>query len=464
MQPGASTCIIGGGCSGLTTAKALTERGLEFDWFEASDHLGGLWAAEGDGSAAYRNLHINTSRERMEFSDFPMPTSYPDFPARSHIGEYFNAYADRFGLRERVTLETRVEQVEPGDERRWAVTLAGGETRAYDAVVVANGHHWDPRWPEPAYPGEFAGEQMHAHAYLDNEQLRDRQVLVVGMGNSAMDIATDASFVAAHTLVSARRGAWVLPKYLFGKPFDQVGVSPLTGYLPWRMRQRTIEAIYRVAVGKPQDYGLPKPDHRIGDAHPTVSADFLNRVGHGEIDMRGPIESLDGERVRFADGRSEAVDLIVYCTGYKVTFPFFDPALVSAPDNDLPLYRRLFHPRARRPLLHRPAAAARRDHADRRGAGTVGRRTPAGRVRAPAARRDAPGDRARAGAHVQALRALQAPHDAGRLRGVHGPAAQGARARPGSHRGGSRRLTRLSRPRRAPAAPRRSPRRRRSGR
>ena len=344
MQPGASTCIVGGGCSGLTTAKALTERGLEFDWFEASDHLGGLWAAEGDGSAAYRNLHINTSRERMEFSDFPMPSSYPDFPARSHIGEYFNAYADRFGLRERVTLETRVERVEPGDERRWAVTLASGETRAYDAVVVANGHHWDPRWPEPAYPGEFAGEQMHAHAYLDNEQLRDRQVLVVGMGNSAMDIATDASFVAARTLVSARRGAWVLPKYLFGKPFDQVGVSPLTGYLPWRVRQRTIEAIYRVAVGKPQDYGLPKPDHRIGDAHPTVSADFLNRVGHGEIEMRGPIESLDGERVRFADGRSEPVDLIVYCTGYKVTFPFFDPALVSAPDNDLPLYRRLFHP------------------------------------------------------------------------------------------------------------------------
>ncbi|HEY6779482.1 MAG TPA: NAD(P)-binding domain-containing protein, partial [Thermoleophilaceae bacterium] len=291
-----------------------------------------------------RNLHINTSRERMEFSDFPMPSTYPDFPARSHIGEYFNAYADRFGLRELVSFNTRVERVERGDERRWSVTLAGGETRAYDAVVVANGHHWDPRWPEPAYPGEFAGEQMHAHAYLDNEQLRDRRVLVVGMGNSAMDIATDASFVAAHTLVSARRGAWVIPKYLFGKPFDQIGASAVTGYLPWRVRQRTIEAIYRVAVGRPEDYGLPTPDHRIGDSHPTVSADFLNRVGHGEIEMRPAIESLDGERVRFTDGRSDAVDLIIYCTGYKVTFPFFDPGLVSAPDNDLPLYRRLFHP------------------------------------------------------------------------------------------------------------------------
>jgi hypothetical protein len=328
----------------MSAAKALTERGIAFDWFEATDRLGGLWSAEGDGSAAYRNLHINTSRERMEFSDFPMPTSYPDFPARSHIGEYFNAYADRFRLHERVTLNTRVERCELGGERRWSVTLAGGETRAYDALLVANGHHWDPRWPEPAYPGDFDGEQMHAHAYLDNAQLRDRRVLVVGMGNSAMDIATDASFVAARTLVSARRGAWVLPKYLFGKPFDQVGVSPLTAHLPWRVRQRTIEAIYRVAVGKPEDYGLPKPDHRIGDAHPTVSADFLNRVGHGEITMKRGIESLDGERVRFADGSAELVDLIVYCTGYKVTFPFFDPALVSAPDNDLPLYRRVFHP------------------------------------------------------------------------------------------------------------------------
>ncbi len=328
----------------MTAAKALAERGIAFDWFEATDRLGGLWSAEGDGSAAYRNLHINTSRERMEFSDFPMPTSYPDFPARSHIGEYFNVYADRFGLRERVTFDTRVQRCELGSRRRWSVTLEGGQTRDYDALLVANGHHWDPRWPEPPDPGDFDGEQMHAHAYLDNGQLRDRRVLVVGMGNSAMDIATDASFVAARTLVSARRGAWVLPKYLFGKPFDQVGVSPLTPYLPWRVRQRTIEAIYRVAVGKPEDYGLPKPDHRIGDAHPTVSADFLNRVGHGEIAMKPAIESLDGSQVRFADGSAEPVDLIVYCTGYKVSFPFFDPALVSAPDNDLPLYRRVFHP------------------------------------------------------------------------------------------------------------------------
>jgi dimethylaniline monooxygenase (N-oxide forming) len=136
----------------------------------------------------------------------------------------------------------------------------------------------------------------------------------------------------------------VIPKYLFGKPFDQVGVTPLTPYMPWRARQLSIEAMYRVAVGKPEDYGLPKPDHRIGDAHPTVSADFLNRVGHGEIEMKPTIAALDGEQVRFSDGSSEAVDLIDYCTGYKVTFPFFDPGLVSAPDNDLPLYRRLFHP------------------------------------------------------------------------------------------------------------------------
>jgi hypothetical protein len=185
---------------------------------------------------------------------------------------------------------------------------------------------------------------MHAHHYLDNALMADRNVLIVGIGNSAMDISVESSFVARRTLISSRRGAHVLPKYLFGRPLDTIGVNAMTGRLPWAFRQAVLTALFRLGVGKMSDYGLPEPDHKLGQAHPTVSADFLNRVAHGEIVHKPAIASLDGDSVRFADGSAEPVDLIVWCTGYKVSFPFFDPDFISAPDNDLPLFRRVLKP------------------------------------------------------------------------------------------------------------------------
>ena len=339
-------CVIGAGSSGIAAAKGLHERGIPFDCIEKSDRVGGNWVfGNRNGmSSSYRSLHINTSRERMEYTDFPMPKSYPDFPHHTHIAEYFDSYVEHFGFRDRILFETGVEHVAREHDGSFEVALDTGETRRYDAVLVANGHHWDPRWPEPAYPGEFDGEQMHSHYYVDNDGFRGKNVLVVGIGNSAMDIATEASFVARRTFLSSRRGAYILPKYLFGRPLDQIGVNALTPLLPWSFRRAILTAMYKVGVGDVQDYGLPKPDHKLGDAHPTISADFLNRIAHGEMAWKPNVAALDGPRVRFEDGSAEQIDLIVWCTGYKVTFPFFDESFISAPDNDLPLYRRVFKP------------------------------------------------------------------------------------------------------------------------
>jgi dimethylaniline monooxygenase (N-oxide forming) len=341
-------CIIGAGSSGIAAAKALHERGIPFDCIEKSDRVGGNWVfGNANGmSAAYRSLHINTSRERMEYADFPMPKSFPDFPHHTHIARYFNDYVDHFGFREQIHFNTGVEHAERRSDGVWQLTLDGGQTREYDALLVANGHHWSPRWPEPAFPGSdtFAGVQMHAHAYVDNSDFKDRNVLVLGMGNSAMDISTESSFVAKRTFISSRRGAYILPKYLFGRPLDQIGVNALTPRLPWAFRKAILTALYRVGVGRVEDYGLPKPDHGLGDAHPTISADFLNRVAHGEVRYRPNIAELLEDRVRFVDGTVERVDVIVYATGYKVSFPFFDEQSICAPDNDLPLFRRVFHP------------------------------------------------------------------------------------------------------------------------
>ncbi len=341
-----TVCIVGAGSSGIAAAKALHERSIPVEVYETSDRVGGNWVFRNRNgmSSSYKTLHINTSRERMEYSDFPMPKRYPDFPHHTHIAEYFNAYVDHFGLREAIRFENGVQLAERNADGTWTVTPEHGEPRRFDALVVANGHHWDARWPEPPFPGAgtFEGDQIHSHHYTDPEQLRDKRVVVLGMGNSAMDIAVDASYSADATFLCSRRGAHVIPKYLFGKPTDQIGGSPR---IPFCVRRKILEILLFLYQGRMERYGLPRPDHRFGEAHPTISGRILDRLAHGAVSYRPNVSSLEGRSVRFADGRVEHdIDLLVYCTGYKVSFPFFSENLISAPDNDLPLYRRLFHP------------------------------------------------------------------------------------------------------------------------
>jgi cation diffusion facilitator CzcD-associated flavoprotein CzcO len=338
-------CIIGAGSSGIAAAKALHERGIDFDCFEKSDRVGGNWVFGNKNgmSAAYRDLFINTSRPRMEYSDFPMPESYPDFPHHTQIAAYFDTYVDHFGFRDRIAFETGVERAAPVPGGGWSVTLESGETRRYDGLLVANGHHWNPRWPEPRFPGceDFTGTQIHAHSYLDNSIFAGKRVVIVGMGNSAMDIAVESSYVAERTYLSARQGVWIIPKYVFGKPVDQIPNDPR---VPFKVRQRFIQGMIRAYAGPPERYGLPKPNHRFGEAHPTISGRILDRIQHGTIEPRPNIESFAGPRVRFTDGSEVEADVVVYCTGYKITFPFFDEHLISAPDNHIELFRRVFHP------------------------------------------------------------------------------------------------------------------------
>jgi cation diffusion facilitator CzcD-associated flavoprotein CzcO len=340
-----NAAIIGAGSSGIAAAKALHERGVPFTCFEASDRVGGNWVFGNKNgmSAAYRQLFINTSRDRMEYSDYPMPKSYPDFPHHAQIAAYFDAYVDHFGFRDGIRFETKVAHAERLDGGGWELTLDDGSVERFDALLVANGHHWDPRWPEPMFPGHdtFAGQQLHAHSYVDNDLFVDKDVVILGMGNSAMDIAVESSYVARNTYLAARRGAWIIPKYMFGRPVDQLPQDPR---IPFKVRQRIIHGLIKMHVGDLARYGLPTPDHKFGEAHPTVSGRVLDRITHGTIAPKPNIRRLDGDDVEFDDGARAHVDVVVYCTGYKISFPFFDPDFISAPDNHIELFRRVFHP------------------------------------------------------------------------------------------------------------------------
>ena len=220
---------------------------------------------------------------------------------------------------------TRAERRPDG---RWDVRPTGARRASYDALVVANGHHWDPRWPEPAFSGArpLRRRAMHSHDYTgeDPELFRDKHVVVLGMGNSAMDIAVEASFVAPRDL--PRR-----PPRRLGDPEVPVrppaGPAPGVGARAVAVRRRVQAArCWKLDGRRHERYGLPKPDHRVRRGAPDRSDDMLARIAQGEIVPKPNIAELTERTVRFADGSEVDADVVVYCTGYRVTFPFLDPA------------------------------------------------------------------------------------------------------------------------------------------
>jgi hypothetical protein len=342
-----TVAVIGAGISGLTATKMLADYGVPVTVLETSDRVGGNWAFRNPNghSSAYRSLHIDTSKHRLSFKDFPMPDDYPDFPHHTQVKAYLDAYCDAFGLRGLIEFENGVTSAARRPDGGWDLTDQRGDVRRFDLLVVANGHHWDPRTAE--FAGEFTGESIHSHHYIDPTEpldLKGKRILVVGLGNSAADISVELSSRSLQNQVtlSTRSSAWIVPKYVYGLPADKYFVT--SPHVPLHWQRWLIQKMQFMTGSNPELYGLPKPNHKFFEAHPTQSVELPLRLGSGDITPKGDVERLDGPTVHFADGTSADFDVIVYATGYNITFPFFDPDLISAPGNHIRLFKRMFKP------------------------------------------------------------------------------------------------------------------------
>lgn len=335
-------CIIGAGPSGLTVLKNFRARGIPCEAFEREADLGGNWNYGQQSSSVYASTHFISSKWLTEYTDFPMPKSYPPYPSHQQALDYLRAYAEHFDLTGSIQFETAVERVEPAGDL-WSVKLSTeSEPRLYRGVVVANGHHWDPQ--PHRYPGEFQGTLIHSRDYKTPDLLRGKRVLVVGAGNSGCDIAVEAAQHAASTHLSMRRGYHFLPKFLHGRPIDLCGENMHRWGWPMWLQRLASELMVGIAIGRPQRYGLPAPDHRLFEAHPIVNSQLLYFVGHGRIAVKPDIERFDGELVRFVDGSALPFDVVILAIGYRVSFPFLDRSLVLDDAGRPRLYLNAFHP------------------------------------------------------------------------------------------------------------------------
>lgn len=351
-------CVIGAGLSGLAAAHALKGRGVEFVCLESAPEVGGIWRMPGAGEPgpAYQALHLNSAKELTGYADFPMPSELPLYPRHSDVAAYLRSFAEWAGLLPRIELGCEVRDVRPEPDGTWRVTsrdARGAEAvRGFDHVVVASGHHAVPALPDPLPPGadSFAGTILHSVDFMDGRDFTGQRVVVVGLGASAVDIAADLSRHAARTVLSVRRGLHIIPKQLYGTSVDLIAEAPWFTGKDFPEQRRFVEESLLVARGRLSDYGLPEPDHPIFSSAVTISDEILSRIRHGAVLPKPAIAGLDGDRVDFTDGTSVEADAIVYCTGFRMAFPFLPDGCPTSPQGAVELYRRIVAPD--RPGLH----------------------------------------------------------------------------------------------------------------
>jgi cation diffusion facilitator CzcD-associated flavoprotein CzcO len=338
-------CIIGAGASGLAAAKNFRQRGIPFEVLEKSGDIGGLWNIATPSGVVYETTHLVSSAKSTGFDDFPLPDArdrQPSYPSHQAVMAYFRAYADTHDLEGHILFNAEVTRVAPRPDGTWDVQIAGEPvSRHYAGVVLANGHLAEPRVPEIS--GQFTGRLMHSRDYRSPRQLRDQRVVIIGGGNSACDIVSDAVHNGAEVTLSLRRGYWFVPKYLFGFPtYDAVLFLERIPF-PRAIRRKLYGLSHFLLVGPNSRFGLPAPDYPIDAAHPTMSDEIPRLAAHGRIKIKPAVRSFAGRRIVFEDGSSVEADIVITATGYHTSMPFLDPAIAFADDGRPRFFQNVLH-------------------------------------------------------------------------------------------------------------------------
>lgn len=361
--------VIGAGSSGLACIKTCVGEGLEPVCFEGSDDIGGLWnfkeSPERERASIYRSLVVNTSKEMMCFSDFPMPDHYPNYMHTSLLMQYLRLYAEHFDLLRYIQFQTTVTRITQrtdfAETGQWDIVTMNNngeeEWHVFDAVMVCTGHYTHPYLPMSEFPGHeaFTGKYYHSLEYKDADMCRGKRVVVIGIGNSGGDIAVEISRFAEKTFLSTREGAWVTGRMSKnGLPLDMTGITRLNSILMGHLPKCLVNWVTERALNYKYDhrlYGL-RPRHRAMDRRPLINDELPYRILLGDLVMKPHIKGFNGSGVVFEDDTvEEEINMVIFCTGYVANFSFLPPSLSQGPKGELTLYKRLFPPSLQQPTL-----------------------------------------------------------------------------------------------------------------
>jgi len=373
-----TVCIIGGGVAGLVSAKVLKRDGFEVTVYEKEATIGGVWAK----SRAYPGLRSNNPKEAYAFSDFDYPVSADDFPTAGQIRSYLESYAEYFGLKPHIRLNTEVLSVsrrnrgsndmQPGFfvEVCPAGKAEEATTREFRFLVICNGVFSEPQIPDIEGMEHFEGTILHSSLLTGEEIVKGKKVVVVGAGKSALDCAKFAAQQAGSTTLVFRKPHWMIPRY-FGRTrvdyllFNRFSENIFPAYHKASKSERVIRAavsplllLWRTVVGKVVKRKSGMPDEMVPDVPVTkgienngIGDEFYQILNEGLASTRrGRIASFNGgKKLQLDTGEQIEADVVIFATGWVQNISFLEQELKQEirKSGFFQLYRHILPPRER---------------------------------------------------------------------------------------------------------------------
>lgn len=365
---GKRVAIIGAGVSGLASIRSCLEEGLEPTCFERSEDIGGLWKfsehAEDGRASIYQSVFTNSSKEMMCFPDFPYPDDFPNFMHNSKLQEYITVFSKEKNLLKYIQFKTLVCSVNKCPDfsvsGQWDITTERDgkrESAIFDAVLICSGHHVYPNLPEESFPGLklFKGKCFHSREYKEPGIFKGKRVLVIGLGNSGCDIATELSHTAEQVIISSRSGSWVMSRvWDDGYPWDMMFITRFETFLKnslptiisdwWYMKQMN-------ARFKHENYGL-MPLNGTLRKEPVFNDELPACILCGTVSIKPNVKAFTETSAIFEDGTVfEAIDCVIFATGYSYAYPFLDESIIKSKNNEITLFKGIFPPKLEKPTM-----------------------------------------------------------------------------------------------------------------
>lgn len=360
--------IIGAGVSGLAAIRSCLEEGLEPTCFERSDDVGGLWKfsdhTEEGRASIYQSVFTNSSKEMMCFPDFPYPDDFPNFMHNSKLQEYITSFATEKNLLKYIQFETLVTSISKCPDfsttGKWEVTTEKNskkETAVFDAVMICSGHHVYPHLPKDSFPGlnRFKGKCFHSRDYKEPGTWKGKRVLVIGLGNSGCDIAAELSHVAQQVIISSRSGSWVMSRvWNDGYPWDMVVITRFQTFLRNNLPTAISDWWYTRQMNarfKHENYGL-MPLNGTLRKEPVFNDELPARILCGTVSIKPNVKEFTETSAVFEDGTVfEAIDCVIFATGYGYAYPFLEDSIIKSRNNEVTLYKGIFPPQLEKPTM-----------------------------------------------------------------------------------------------------------------
>ncbi|OIW18273.1 hypothetical protein TanjilG_10271 [Lupinus angustifolius] len=319
--------IVGAGPSGLATAACLREQGVPFMVLERADCIASLWQRR-----TYDRLKLHLPKQFCQLPNLPFPQDFPEYPSKKQFIDYLESYARKFNINPKFNecvQSCRYDETS-GLWRVKTVATCGSNRTEFEYIcrwlVVATGENAECVMPEIEGLGEFKGEIIHAADYKSGENFKGKKVLVVGCGNSGMELSLDLCNYNASPSMVCRSSVHVLPREIFGKSTFELACLMMQ-WLPLWLVDKLLLIFAWLVLGNIEKYGLKRPSQgplqlkNTKGKTPVLDIGTLEKIRSGDIKVVPAIKRLSNDSAELVNGENLEVDAVVLATGYRSNVP-----------------------------------------------------------------------------------------------------------------------------------------------